>query len=177
MSLDNFFHDAKSGIIRFVWHAMDGESDFLPQEKMFSLEFEAMAAKEDLGAEILKSSSDVLACKSFTYEGLEENVSSKWLIGNEATERNGLDETESMFSIFPNPALRDASLQISFDAPIRTDMTLQIIDATGRYVFNQSLADMRGSTRLSLDLDLPVGVYSIQVKTRDTLRTQRWVRQ
>jgi len=76
-------------------------------------------------------------------------------------------------SVFPNPT--SGAFDIGFVASESEAITIQLFDISGKQVYRQVHGATAGENRISLDLDLAEGVYSIQLGNSQFSRTQRVV--
>ncbi|MGL5889358.1 MAG: T9SS type A sorting domain-containing protein [Bacteroidia bacterium] len=80
-----------------------------------------------------------------------------------------------LYNVFPNPASNQ--LTVTFEGLNRANVTLEILDVTGKIIRTQALAD--GSSRADLDVsDLSAGIYVIRLYTgEEQLMNQSFVRE
>ncbi|HTN45263.1 MAG TPA: T9SS type A sorting domain-containing protein [Flavipsychrobacter sp.] len=76
-------------------------------------------------------------------------------------------------SIYPNPATDAATLQ--FDAVNATNVTIQVVDLTGRVVANIANENVQaGSRKFTINTaNLPSGIYNVKIQTESGSQTQR----
>lgn len=93
-----------------------------------------------------------------------------------ANEASATDNADLPVKLFPNPSTGDASLQINLEE----DQTclIQVIDATGRFVFRQEQAGEQGENIFPINLTgLPPGIYLVDIQAGKQKTTQRLVLQ
>lgn len=78
-------------------------------------------------------------------------------------------------SVYPNPFSNKISLDLDLNRG--TDVDLRITSATGQLVYNNTLYNQNtGKQQIGLSLDIPTGVYFLQIKTEDGQFTKRIVK-
>lgn len=93
----------------------------------------------------------------------------------QTAERNeALPAMLGQISIAPNPATTQA--QVFFELESDTEVTLHLLDATGRPVQTGQFAGFKGANQYLLRLDaLPAGMYSVQVLAQGQIRVGKLV--
>ncbi len=111
--------------------------------------------------------------------------------GNPDTENDGIDkdcncsgnivatqdilQIESLF-INPNPINSGDNLNVNIDLNERVKMSLQIIDITGKTVYNQLLKATEGNNEINIDSQtLNRGMYFLKLSSENGVTTQKFV--
>jgi Secretion system C-terminal sorting domain len=81
----------------------------------------------------------------------------------------------SIVQVAPNPTM--SLTNITFDLPTDEDVTIRVMDLTGRLVFTQSYLALSGSNVLTLDLSTYAsGTYSLELSTANHRATHKIVK-
>lgn len=87
---------------------------------------------------------------------------------NELTERLKL-------KLFPNPSSQ-SSLELMIDSPFNSELEVEILDMTGRKVYQQNLAIQNGSNQFTVAHNIQSeGTYILLLKTTDLTYAKRFV--
>ena len=79
------------------------------------------------------------------------------------------------FSVYPNPNT-DGNINIKFDKYNDEDLTVTIVDANGKLIYNELIgADIRGKFHNIMLNDLPKGVYFIKAITNSAINTKKLI--
>ena len=79
------------------------------------------------------------------------------------------------FNVFPNPAVN--TLNIRFEQTNAEEAVIRILSMDGRNVYEGEHGIRSGSVELSLgSLDMPNGMYLLQIATGDEVRTERFMK-
>ncbi len=112
-------------------------------------------------------------------------------IGAEATNFNNLNDcdfcsnttttepiTEAGFDVFPNPAMDNEPVTLTYFAKVARAATLVVTDITGRTVASQNVALGEGANTVSLKhQDIQTGTYMVQVRHgNEVLATKKFVK-
>lgn len=80
------------------------------------------------------------------------------------------------FSVYPNP--NNGAFTVSFDALEANNVSVELLDMTGRVIFNKSFQATVGSNDLPVELEgFAKGVYMLQLRQSDAVRTTKVVLQ
>lgn len=91
-----------------------------------------------------------------------------------STDVTEIEETETSFVVYPNPVASNTPIALSFDNEITGTFQLQLLDALGRTVHNNTFEKTSNSYQTSFTpRDLPAGIYQLVVTKGDFLKTQR----
>jgi len=79
-------------------------------------------------------------------------------------------------SLYPNPVIDQ--LFVNIYSPTRQDTDVQVYDAVGKLMYEQSFFLEKGSNTLSLEMfNLPIGMYNLLIRNgANDLRTERFVK-
>jgi hypothetical protein len=84
-------------------------------------------------------------------------------------------QIESLF-INPNPINSGDNLNVNIDLNERVKMSLQIIDITGKTVYNQLLKATEGNNEINIDSQtLNRGMYFLKLSSENGVTTQKFV--
>lgn len=116
------------------------------------------------------------------YKGaFDPNDNCSWLTGWSFLDQRGflgctnsIEElvSESALNVMPNPS--NGTFEISMDSDL-TNGTIQIVDLTGRVIFSKNINFLSAGTRMQVEFDAPTGIYLLQVRQLNNLRTTRIV--
>ncbi len=79
--------------------------------------------------------------------------------------------TDSHLDVFPNPS--EGDLLINFSGINPGNLVIQVVDIQGKEILNSSSRNETGSGKISINLNVPAGVYFIRLWAGDQLRTRR----
>ena len=90
------------------------------------------------------------------------------------TDENPLNTSLLNINIYPNPSRGQLNVVLDF---IHTEkLDLQIIDISGKRLFQQTIPPAKNSNTISIDIPhLASGMYLLQVKTKDFLKTAKFL--
>lgn len=117
-----------------------------------------------------------------TYKGaFDPSENCSWLTGwSFLDERgflgctNGISEIADATSlnVIPNPS--NGSFEVYMDTDLN-NANIQVVDLTGRVIYNQNISFLSSGNRLQVTLDAPTGIYLLKVRQLNNLRTTRVV--
>lgn len=111
---------------------------------------------------------------NITGEGFFRFSSTDVVINSELTTAvNEIDEL-SIFNTYPNPVVSDLTVEVSFDNVI--DFKLEIVDVLGnkiRTLTSQNAQNFKSTYNVS---DLPNGIYSLAIMTKDGQNVTKFVK-
>lgn len=85
-----------------------------------------------------------------------------------------IEETTETIDIYPNPFSKDITLQVS--AKIAGEIRIQIHDVSGRTLIETKKNVQQGNNKLKVDLDVPSGVYFIEVRINDLIKFEKLIK-
>jgi hypothetical protein len=86
-----------------------------------------------------------------------------------------LGTTDNQFMLSPNPASDITTL--NFYSEVEDQITLSVIDFTGRLVFSKSYSIYNGDNTLAIDVNsLPAGIYILKLTQLDSEKTLRFIK-
>ncbi|MDP4827856.1 MAG: T9SS type A sorting domain-containing protein, partial [Flavobacteriales bacterium] len=87
---------------------------------------------------------------------------------------NSIEEIafETQLNVMPNPS--NGTFEISMDSDL-TNGSIEIVDLTGRVIFSKNINFLSAGSRMQVELDAPTGIYLLQVRQLNNLRTTRIV--
>lgn len=80
------------------------------------------------------------------------------------------------FNLFPNPA--DSQISVEFDLLEEENVSIEILDMLGQSLFVTTGQLLKGTQSVTLEIsDLPKGIYFVQVKTKSTFGSIKFVKE
>lgn len=92
---------------------------------------------------------------------------------NETLVNSILNKEKGNFSLYPNPAKDQLTIESNFTSPINHCI---IRDLEGRTVWTDMLPHLLGAKRISLN-NLPSGIYFVEIKAGDSVVIQKFVKE
>lgn len=115
------------------------------------------------------------AVRTITADSYYMNVSGNGCCAASGRLAAGNDSAAVVYSLYPSPASN--SVTVSFPGLDRKDVTLEIMDASGKLVRSQAVAD--GAQRVELDVtSLPSGLYLVRMfSAGEQLMSESFIRE
>lgn len=82
-------------------------------------------------------------------------------------------KAELNFDISPNPSAGDIS--IYYQTNSKNPIQINIIDVTGKQLYEEAITSFPGIHSKSLEMDLPTGIYLVQLKLNDKISTKKLI--
>ena len=77
------------------------------------------------------------------------------------------------YNIYPNPT--NGVYNVSFSAKEANAVTLRMVDATGRIVYNQTVNAVVGENIIPVNANVSAGIYMLQIQNGSTMNTAKIV--
>jgi len=83
------------------------------------------------------------------------------------------NQDESAFSIFPNPASSNTTLNISFKNTMNGSVSLRIYSVDGKLVMNNNLFILNNFTQTALPVNLQSGIYFVEISNQSGFKNTK----
>ena len=88
---------------------------------------------------------------------------------------NGLDLNQATLTLFPNPSIGGAAVQLEWHASSAGQASVEVFDLTGRQLLNDQINVTQGAQRMAVEVDAKPGIHLIQITQGEVTRTLKWL--